>query len=403
MKRSRLTIALVLLALIATAVPVAAQTSEPVFAYIKEGNVWLRYDNGQNVALTNDAVYQTESAIYWPGYSELSWSPTGQWLAFVRDDQEDSTLYIADVTKDVIVAEPTVSTAFPPVWYDEQNVAYFVSTGEMNQMDERYDVFTLNAGNDAHPVYPRGEFWFGWGCGGGTSDPSQILYGRETASLNGDYLIFDFSGTLIIHSINCTGSGVAAYDMDTQTDTVISENLTRAAVSPDKFLLAGILPTATDGISTIEIYNLANLGAAPRQVTASDIAGTTAAQLAWDVESTDLYYSLQQLEGDDTSSVIRTYFSGLRHYNLTTDTVARVYTASAYVFTNIAPLDGNNVLFTQIDNATTWYELLQQGKSEADLAYNLPRTYIVQVTLDPAGSAILIEDAGRVAVRPQAE
>lgn len=425
--KSLILIASILLLLAAPAAASAQTTPVPQLAYIKEGNVWLHYGDGvtPDRALTNDAVQAYGSAAFPPyydiGYEMPTWSPGGKWLAFVGNRQGTRTLYVADVTAPEILIEPVatdVATAHPPAWRDANTLTYAATTNQMQENAIYQDIRAVDVQAPEFQPVTLGTYPFGVGCGGGTNIPSQMLYWRETASLGGNFITFAWSGTLVVHSTNCTGSGVAAFDVNTQTDTIISEELSRAKVSPSRTLLAGILPPTPEGDSRIEIYNLANLGAAPTQIVASDIPGTTAAQLAWD-EDTDLYYSLQQFE--DTRAAdpaiekhaldvvgswpleIDIYFCGLRHYNIATATNARIYTAQAYVFTNIAPLDDNNVLFTQISNSDQWLGALENRASEADLAYNVPRTFIIKVTLDPAGSEIFIEDAGQVAIRPQAE
>ena len=47
--------------------------------------------------------------------------------------------------------------------------------------------------------------------------------------------------------------------------------------------------------------------------------------------------------------------------------------------------------------------MFERGGGAADLSFNLPRTYIIRVILNPAGAEIFLEDAGQVAVRPETE
>ncbi len=417
MKRWQSFISLILLLalLVPTSANAQATPSGPILAYIKEGNVWLHYGDGvtPDLALTNDALSDAGSAnyppYYDPAYGTLSWSPNGKWLALIRYN-DVSTLYVVDVTATPLVLEPVdsgLATAFPPAWRNDNTLTYVIDSGVYEEMSLNLQIFSYRPDDETHATVMLGTYRFGVGCGGGTSDPAGMLYGAETRSIAGDSLIFAWSGTLAIHSTDCSGSGVAAFDIDTQADGVISENLTRAAIDPSHGFLAGIIPPDAAGVSMIEVYNMLNLNAPMHQIIASDIPGTTAAHLAWTPDSTGLYYSLRQHEGDreyaDQGVYISEYFSGLHYYNLLNNEDSNLYTAPAFVFTNIAPLGDNAVVFTQIDNASAWFDLKTSGASEANLMYNLPNTFIIKVSLDPADSALLVEGAGQVAVRPQPE
>ncbi len=401
----RFILVFVMLALLA---PAAAQEDPDfVLAYIKEGNVWLRDANGADFALTDDA--QIDGAYHAVGHSMLRWSPDGKWLAYIysnRNTGEDA-LYAVDVTAPEMVPKRLASelaAAHPPAWRDAATLTYLTFGTDMQELTIDANLYAVAPDAETPESTLLGTYRFGQGCGGGSSDPATHVYSAETHGLFGYHLTFAWSGSLLVHSPDCTGRGVWAFNVDTQTDAPVAEALSRTAVSPDKLYVAGILDPTPEGVSKIHIYNLANLDLPPTEIIASDVLGTEAAQLGWDVESTDLYYSLQQYEEERTFSegggIITVYFSGLRHYNIATQTNARVYTASAYAFASIAPLDANNVLFTQIDNATQWFEAYQEGASEADLLYNLPKKYIVHVTLDPAGAEIVLEGGGEPTVRP---
>ncbi|MCZ7547179.1 MAG: DPP IV N-terminal domain-containing protein [Anaerolineae bacterium] len=128
MKPKRLLILAILLALVTAALPVASaqEPPKPTLAYIKGGNLWLRYDNNTDAALTDDAGRVVGNAAYpayyEPRYAQPRWSPDGKWLAVVRIDRAGRTLYLADVTQPEIRLEPVVGglgIAFPPAWNAE--------------------------------------------------------------------------------------------------------------------------------------------------------------------------------------------------------------------------------------------------------------------------------------------
>jgi hypothetical protein len=418
-----------LLALLLAAGPAGAQPApqvapEPLLAYIKDGNIWLKYDDPAvpDLALTNDAVGSSYSAAYppyhSPGYEMPRWSPDGKWLAFIRNDNLERALYVVDVTADVIVLDPIavgLETAFPPAWRDATILTYPVSAGEYTEQGVPLQVLAVSPEDPARETALLGAFNFLVGCGGATGDPAEMLYWSETASLGGNHMVFEWSGSLVIHTTGCDGVGIAAFDTTTQIDTVISEQLARAAVSPSRAFVAGVVPAADGEASIIQVHNLID----PNAPVTTVPTATTPGQLAWDLDSTGVYYSLHQFEGEHTPPdamqerglqvfgswpvSIRTYFCGLHLYNLVSSTDYRIYTAPAHAMTSIAPLDNNTVLFTQIDNADVWLDVFERGGAAADLSFNLPRSYIIRATLNPAGAEIFLEDAGQAAVRPETE
>lgn len=426
MKPKRLLILAILLALVTAALPVASaqEPPKPTLAYIKGGNLWLRYDNNTDVALTDDAGRVVGNAAYpayyEPRYAQPRWSPDGKWLAVVRIDRAGRTLYLADVTQPEIRLEPVVGglgIAFPPAWNADSLLAYVVATGQYDADGrETHNVFAVSPEDPARESLLLGAFGFQVGCGGGTSDPAEALYWEETASMGGNSLAFYWIGAQIVHATNCSGAGVAVLDLNTQTDTPLDIALARVVLSDDGGFIAGVAPKGEDGASAIAIYNLDKLDTPHRVVTVATDPNLSVGHVAWNQSATGVFFSLIQLEAERTTAdsmqdralqvfgqspvMIRVNFCGFRFYNLIDDSNSRLYTAPAHVLANIFVLDGNNVGFTQIENADVWLDLFEEGRSAADLSYNIPRQFVIVVTLDPAGSNILLEDAGQVAVRP---
>ncbi len=422
-----LTLAL-LLALLVVALPGVAGAQarpEPALAYIKGGNVWLRYEDNTDLALTNDAVRAVGNAAYPPfydiGYEMPRWSPDRKWLAFVRNDSAGRTLYIVDVTQPELKLEPVaagLATAFPPAWNGDSLLAYALPTGQFDANNEIMNVFAVSPEDPARESLLLGSFNFMHGCGGSTSDPAEALYWMETASLGGNFIAFYWTGARIVHSTDCGGGTVAVLDLNTQVDTPVAD-IARVVLSDDGGFIAGVAPKGSDGASAIVIYNLDKLDTPHRVITAATDPNLSVGQLAWNASTTGVFFSLVQFQEERTPPdsmqerglqvlgqwpvTIRVNFCGFRFYNLIDDTNSRLYTAPAHALANIVVLDGNNVAFTQIDNANVWLDVFEKGRSAADLSYNLPRSFVINVILNPAGSAILFEDAGQVAARPKAE
>ncbi len=218
-----------------------AQTNSQVpLAYIDNtGNVRLAASgNDQGTAITQDADFKIpQTSPLTHNYTHLRWSPDGSKLAF--QDSVTGNLLVATLGKAPQLIASHGAAEYPPAWLSDGNtIAYVVNT----QQPAGTNAVTmsiqqvLSSGGQPTQV---GSFAASQGCGGGGTDPADILYAQETA-LNGNFLTFASMNGGWLYSTACTGIGLAWNNASHQQQWKI-DNVGRVVLSPSGTQAAAVL------------------------------------------------------------------------------------------------------------------------------------------------------------------
>ncbi|MBC8170474.1 MAG: hypothetical protein H7X77_02340 [Anaerolineae bacterium] len=364
------------LALLMAVVSIQAQSDIPFsYAAVVDGQLWV-YPVGE----TPIQIETPDARLI----NNLTWSPDGSLLAYiVFDENYESKLlvtHVADGSTQEIAT--SLNTGFPVSFQDDDYIIYTLLNPTT---DPATGIYVIDIWSS--PISTRdaarllGTFSQGAGCGGGSNIPADWVYYEETQGLGGFHLILEATPYGILHSAECGGSVVALLDPETGEDTIISQNFTRTALSPDRTKIAGVeLNVRMDSsdnivretrllvadLTTLEITEL-TVSSEPDQITFS--ADSSAIFYSTRIQSGDFYDMLSDVDqaalnaniGFDYQTVPR-YTSEIWQVNISDNSEIQVYTGDAYAIGRmIALTDGSSLIFSAVPNLDAWVAGLIDG------------------------------------------
>lgn len=193
-----------------------ADTLQGTLAFLRDGDVWVS-SNGKLTKITKDG---SKDDVW---YNGPVLSPDGNSVAFIRQPTEgDSKLFVSDLkgsTKELVTFEYGL---FEPLWSKDSKSLYFVDgNGRIrNPSDSGFDIFSIPVGGGKKTKL--GSFWFGTGCGGGSSDPADGAASDEDLIYHSPFALSP-DGKSIYHSLSCVASGIGRLDIATGIEKEISE------------------------------------------------------------------------------------------------------------------------------------------------------------------------------------
>lgn len=389
--RNRLFHLVLLVVLLIAALPVTAQP--PGEPYIAIQDSVLRYfaTDGSVTDLQN-----VDNGIV----IHIEFSPDGTRYAYNFLDYENgaSSLFAGELgAAPVLLAE---ATSYMPFSFSPDGASiYFTVEPEPGSIDmsQTYSMTILRVPVDASASGEViGQLPFGVGCGGGSPFPMDAVYSRE-AGYMGYALTFEMTAYGLLHSLDCSGRGVALRDIAADTELFRSESLARVKVSPDGQRAAGVMiETSGDTVNT----SIALIDLAERTVnTVTTLPDLD--QLAWGAHS-DLFVSTRTALSDplplpeNAAAAVNDLFGGsmsiaqysVRVYRvmLEQDTPPlELYNSGAWSASTFN-LDGDILYFSVVPTGETWAVALAEGQFEGGSPFSaefntvLPTVYRYDIT-----------------------
>jgi len=392
MKKLRVCLGMAILLMLMTPMMSFAQASPLVYATVVDDNVFIYGLTDQPAQVTfNEPVPNLGGS----GISHMVWRADGQQLAFVQrtvtPDNEgffiiSHDIVVVDLSTNLIVSlgvQP--STVYPISFFSDGRVMFTQEGGypEGRRNSQIMNVYAVAPTGEAQPEQV-GSFIYGVGCGGGSSFPTDRLYWDETGGFGGNPLLLVSSSAGIIHSPDCTGSGVAMLSPDGNSISIVP-NISRIKLSADGNRLLGI--SGED----LLVYDL--MTSTEQRIDIESVPN----QVAWGaVGSGDIFYSvitegpMIRLEGDNLATFtafigaelteIPTFGLNIRRYNLTsTDDVTLYGGFGSAIGRMTITRDGTQLIFSQIPNPNPWVDAVVAG----ELGTMETRNYVNELALVP--------------------
>jgi hypothetical protein len=384
---------------------VAAQTPGTAFAVVRDNELFI----------TNLLdVYNKVNNPPHQGFNSLAWSPDGQTLAYIlQDDNFEPRLMIAPAGGGdgvLLSGAGRIETGFPVSWTPDGQILYAESTFDPDNPPTSPEYFvkinTISPTVAGAAPTTLGTIPFGVGCGGGSPLPADWQYWNEVGGFGGGYLTLQYTDYGILHSINCGGAGVALLinGQSRYLTNVLAENgivqpepyVGRLALSPDGRYVAAVQTnyTESNAVEQLVIIDLELATVTPQ---------TTAAppeQLAWGLD-TALYYStrtpnegvdliaalspearaqVEQVTGGGTGFTVGTWTVAIHRYDPATGADEQIYSADAYQIGRIRTTntDPGALYFSEIPNLNAWVDALASGTFDpaSDPTGELQRAFV---------------------------
>lgn len=257
-------------------------TLSTAFFYVREFNLWQSKD-GKNVQLTNDG------SDYRSGSGRPQLSKDGKLLAFTRSDKNGNvSLYVttSDEYHPKMIADD-LDYASTFAWSPDSQSIYYLSSKNGNSSFEN-NVFT-----DIRPIVlvntatsnrnDVGEMSISGECGGGTSDPAQLLANIEgvenTANGMNTFQVAP-DNAFILHAMDCEGERLAKFNLATKQDSPLEPQSMRGSISPDSTRIVAVSGNSlvlSDAKTGKEVKRFKTTG--------------TPVTIIWSTDSKKFYYS----------------------------------------------------------------------------------------------------------------
>lgn len=370
-------------------------------AFIRGDNLWV-INNGLEKQLTNDAI--PAEIPYWSGlpklwYSNPQISPDGRKIAYLKNTSSRSLL-VADIDgQNVKELANDVEWTMPLLqWTSDSQQIYYPSPGGVDSVIVR----AVNVNTEQKLDY--GRFDMLSGCGGGSPDPADHLAASENiTSVGGGVQAFDLStqNNFIVHTILCTGDGFGILDLSSKQDKQISDNATKATVSPDGERIAAILE------SNIVIFDKSGktLETFPTEETPE--------VLLWDSAGKVIYYSSSELVKNldfDEELALEVLGSSPASFKVNRATMWKL-SLDSKKSEKIKDFDAHNLkaiyaneqklLLIVVENATALYTHINQYKTNSNAAQYYPKVRLEEVNLSNLSSTTVADQVQQASFMPE--
>ncbi|MFZ4660385.1 MAG: TolB family protein [Caldilineaceae bacterium] len=400
-----------------------ATAKEPVekLAYVADRALWLTTLGGTDKQPI-DACPPQPAYCY---FTRLRWSPDGNYLLYLKNNDSISTLHLADRAGNTHRLPGTGEDQidFPiPAWSADGQSLIYLQDG-LRQMNSPFTEM-------GHEIGTVSDFGDG-GCGGGGFPVSEFVYWQEglaTFPYNTppSQLIW-LANDQLLYTRNCTGTGLGRFDLrtgrplprlDSDRLMLVTTNRQRdrwAAITTDHHLAIGL---AQAGL--IITSPIADSIPTPAQLnTGIHPPGTTlAGGVFYGAYSGRLYYTTRQLQTtlqiDEQGFYaldppVQNLFITYPHFPIYQTTLYAttqtdwehpqiVWQGDAYGIGSVSESASGDILFVRIDNGQALYKALKAKKSITEVEAVWPTGQIMRIPAAGSAPQVLLDNAGQVAL-----
>ncbi|MBN2469254.1 MAG: hypothetical protein JXN59_00920 [Anaerolineae bacterium] len=334
-------------------------------------------------------------------YGLYRWSPDGSQVAFV-DSAPPASLYIANAENFGFMGLQTggeLATLYPPAWKpDGSEIAFIRPTQTFRGGAQVMEVYaTLASGLSSQQPSLLASFEQRVGCGGGSSDPADTVYARETGFM-GNALTFEWlaDNTLLV-SPACTGAGLLQIDLASGEATELDLAITRLSFNPERTQAAGLVIDAQQNAELV----ILDLASGARQPVNHQIDGTPD-QVYWSPDGTALYVStvdiMERIARSNSQDSIGIYNVRLWQVDLASGATTLRFEQQGRGIGSITSLSDGSLAFSFVEDARAWAAAADSGADAATQRAAAPAVWLLRMA--PDGQLERIGAGGQPAAPP---
>lgn len=329
------------------------------------------------------------------------WSPDGQQVAYV-DSAAPASLYVGDATGNAPVRVQVASELTPlysPAWSpDGREIAYITPTQTFRGANQVMEIYALPVGEGIQ-AQPRllTTFEQQVGCGGGSADPADAVYNRETGFMGNALTTVWLDTNTLLVTPACTGAGLIKLDMTTGTTTELDMNITRVSLNNDATLAVGLSGNVNDSQDLI----LLDLATGTRQPVSHSINGTPD-QVAWSADNAALLVSTvdvaERLLRSGTQETFTVYTVRLWEVDLASGNTTLHFEQQGRGIGGLSPAEDGSVIFSFVEDARNWLNAVESGADTAAQRSAAPASWLLH--LQPGGTVTRLGNGGQPSLQP---
>lgn len=430
--------------------PATAKQPIEKLAYVADRALWLTTLGGTDKQKIDACPAQANDC----GFTHLRWSPTGNFLLYLKYQDAISTLHWVDQsgkTRLLPGAGEQQLGLHIPVWSaDGQSLIYTVvapnRAATKTEEPTQPAVFADNESNvgdgsvqlelriTRFPFVEAGQKigiidLYG-GCGGGGYPASERIYGWEGlgtfpfASHSLQLLWLDTD--VLLYSRTCAGTGIGQFDLksgkalpliDKARLLSLTSNAARdqwAAITWDHHLAigsaqAGLIATRpiADNIPSIE--ELGRLDRPGITLAGGVFYGATSGRLYYTTRQLQTILQIDEAGFNQLESDVMNLFVTYPRFPIYQTTLFAttqddftnaqiVWQGDAYGIGNVTESANGDLLFVRIDNGQGLYETLRTQQSLANIERAWPKPQTMRIPVTGGAPQVLIDNAGQVAL-----
>ncbi len=332
-------------------------------------------------------------------YGYYRWSPDGQRVAFV-DSAAPARLFLVEATDGQPLQMATdLAPLYPPAWSpDGSALAYVKPTQTFRANTQVMEIYALAVPGSSGETTPRllATFEQEVGCGGGSSDPADTVYNRETGFMGSSLTLAWLPGDVLLLTPACSGAGLARLNLEDGELAIIDPTLSRVSLSPDRSRAAGIIIDAEKN----RVLSLVTL--ASGEVQPVPVSGTPD-QVLWSADGQRLYVStvepLERVARTGGQESIGVYAVRLWRVDLASGETALLFEQEGRGIGALTEAqDGRGLIFSFVEDSRAWLQAVETNASIDVQREAAPGVWLL--LLAPDGTIIRLGRGGQPALQP---
>ncbi|GAB4575969.1 MAG: hypothetical protein Kow0077_30100 [Anaerolineae bacterium] len=333
-------------------------------------------------------------------YGQYRWSPDGTHVAFT-DSVPPASLYLIgqnDDTPRILSTPGELAPLYPPAWSaDGTQIAFVKPTQTFRGGNQVMEIYAVQADDPAATPRLITTFDQQVGCGGGSGDPADAVYNRETGFMGNPLSLEWLEDGSFVLTPTCAGLGLIRLDPASGETTQLHLGISRVTFNPTRTQAIGLLTTPGQ---TPQIVRLDLATGATETVNAA--LNGTPDQLYWQADGETLFVGtvdiLERKPRTGTQDTIAVYTVRLWEVDLNTGQAVQRFESAGRGIGRMTELPSGALVFSFVEDARNWLSAVESGADTDTQRDAAPAARLFQ--LAPGGEAEALGYGGQPAAQP---